>query len=87
MFQRFGTAPVGSGNGIEHKLSICVPDSVSVLVQLVNPALLEAPFSVFLDGTDRAKNMEVRVWYAAVLPVWLVYSEVNHHATAHKVLQ
>ena len=32
-------------------------------------------------------TMEVRVWYAAVLPVWLVYSEVNHHATAHKVLQ
>ena len=31
--------------------------------------------------------MEVWVWYAAVLPVWLVYGEVNHHATAHKVLQ
>ena len=31
--------------------------------------------------------MKMRVWYAAVLPVWLVYGEVNHHATAHKVLQ
>ena len=30
---------------------------------------------------------QVWVWYAAVLPVWLVYGEVNHHATAHKVLQ
>ena len=29
----------------------------------------------------------MRVWYAALLTVWLVYSEVNHHATAHKVLQ
>ena len=31
--------------------------------------------------------MEVRVGYASVLPVWLVYGEVNHHAPAHKVLQ
>jgi hypothetical protein len=31
--------------------------------------------------------MKMRVWYAAVLPVWLVYGEVNHHAPAHKVLQ
>ena len=38
-----------------------------------------------LNGADRAKHMEVRVWYAAVLPVWLVYGEVNHHAPAHKV--
>ena len=40
MFQRFGTAPVGSGNGVEHKLSVCVPDTVAVLVQLIHPALL-----------------------------------------------
>lgn len=31
--------------------------------------------------------MEVQVWYAAVLAAWLVYSEVNHHAPAHKILQ
>ena len=31
--------------------------------------------------------MKMWVWYAAVLPVWLVYGEVNHHAPAHKVLQ
>ena len=87
MFQRFGTAPVSSGNGIKHKVSICVPDTVAVLVQLVNSVLLTAPFAVLLDGADGAKHMEVWVWYAAVLPVWLVYGEVNHHATAHKVLQ
>ena len=40
VFQRFGTAPVGSGNGVEHKLSVCVPDTVAVLVQLIHPALL-----------------------------------------------
>ena len=40
MFQRFGTAPVGSGNGVENKLSVCVPDTVAVLVQFVHPALL-----------------------------------------------
>ena len=40
MFQRFGTAPVGSGNGVEHKLSVCVSDTVAVLVQLIHPALL-----------------------------------------------
>ena len=45
------------------------------------------PFTVLLDGADGTKHMEVWVWYAAVLPVWLVYGEVNHHATAHKVLQ
>ena len=37
-------------------------------------------------GTPWTKHMEVWVWYAAVLPVWLVYGEVNHHATAHKDL-
>ena len=31
--------------------------------------------------------MKMGIGYAAVLSVWLVYSEVNHHATAHKVLQ
>lgn len=40
-----------------------------------------------LDGTDGAKHMKMGIGYAAVLSVWLVYSEVNHHATAHKVLQ
>jgi len=40
IFQRFGNAPVGSGNGVEHKLSVCVPDTVAVLVQLIHPALL-----------------------------------------------
>ena len=40
MFQRFGTAPVGSGNGVEHKLSVCVSNTVAVLVQLIHPALL-----------------------------------------------
>ena len=71
-------APVGSGNGIENILAVLVSDTISVLVQLVNSVLLEAPFSVFLDGTDRAKNMEVWVWYAAVLPVWLVYLSLIH---------
>ena len=87
MFQRFGTAPVGSGNGVEHKLSVCVSDTVAVLVQLVNSVLLTAPFAVLLDGTDGAKHMKMWIGYAAVLSVWLVYSEVNHHATAHKLLQ
>ena len=40
MFQRFGTAPVGSGNGVENKLSVLVSDTVAVLVQFVHPALL-----------------------------------------------
>ena len=31
--------------------------------------------------------MKMWIGYAAVLPVWLVYGEVNHHAPAHKVLQ
>ena len=87
VFQRFGTAPVGSGNGVKHKVSICVPDTVAVLVQLVNSVLLTAPFAVLLDGTDGAKHMKMGIGYAAVLSVWLVYSEVNHHATAHKLLQ
>ena len=40
IFQRFGTAPVGSGNGVENKLSVLVSDTVAVLVQLIHPALL-----------------------------------------------
>ena len=40
MFQRFGTAPVGSGNGIENILAVLVSDTISVLVQLIHPALL-----------------------------------------------
>ena len=36
----FRDCPVGSGNGVEHKLSVCVPDTVAVLVQLIHPALL-----------------------------------------------
>ena len=40
VFQRFGTAPVGSGNGIEHILTVCVSNTVAVLVQLIHPALL-----------------------------------------------
>ena len=40
MFQRFGTAPVGSGNGVENKLAVLVSDTVAVLVQLIHPALL-----------------------------------------------
>ena len=42
--------------------------------------------NALLNGTDRAKNMEVWVWYASVLSVRLVYGEVNHHAPAHKLL-
>lgn len=83
----FRDCPVGSGNGVKHKVSICVPDTVAVLVQLVNSVLLTAPFAVLLDGTDGAKHMKMGIGYAAVLSVWLVYSEVNHHATAHKLLQ
>ena len=40
MFQRFGTAPVGSGNGIENILAVLVSDTISVLVQLVHSSLL-----------------------------------------------
>ena len=61
MFQRFGTAPVGRGNGVENKLAVLVPDTVAVLVQLVNSVLLTAPFAVLLDGTDGAKHMKMGI--------------------------
>ena len=87
VFQRFRTAPVGSGNGVEKINSpfwsrIRLPSSSSSL-----PRRCFSPICRPVMGRIGAKHMEVWVWYAAVLPVWLVYIRVSHHAPAHKVLQ
>ena len=71
----------------EETEKIEVPVIPTPKIEMEQPKTEPQVTTVLLDGADGTKHMEVWVWYAAVLPVWLVYGEVNHHATAHKVLQ
>ena len=61
-------------------------DAVPILVQTVAAALLAPPFAVWLNGSDRAEDMKVRVRNTAVLFVRLVDGKVGNHAPAHKLL-
>ena len=87
VFQRFGTAPVGSGNSVKEELAVLVSDTVSVLVQPVHSVLLKAPCPVRVHGAHGAEEMKVRVGYPSVLGLFLMECHINGHAPAHKVVQ
>ena len=85
--QRGGVAPVGGGNSVKEGLAVLARDTVAALVQTVDAPLFLPPFAAFVQRTDRAEDMKVRVGYAAFLPVGLVDGEVADHAPADKPLR
>ena len=86
-FQRLRLAPIGGWHSVEHIVSCFAPDALPMLVQHIFPPLLIAPSAVWLDGTDGTHDVKVWIGNAAVLLVWLMHSEVHHHAAAHKIVQ
>ena len=85
MFQRFGTAPVGSGNGIEHILTVCVSNTVALLVQHIFSPLFYAPCAVLLHWSNRAEKVKMGIGCAAVLTLLFVKGHINGHAPADKL--
>lgn len=87
MLQGGGASPIGSRNSVEYIVSCFVPDALPMLVKQIFPPLLVAPFPVRQKGTNEAHDMKMGIGNTAFLLVGLVYGEVHHHTTAHKVFQ
>ena len=87
VFQGFGAAPVGGGDGIEHIVPGSIRDAVAAFIQHIFTPLLVAPLAVWLNGTDGTHHMEVGIGNAAIFLVRRMDGIVHDHAPAHKLLQ
>ena len=77
MFQRFGTAPVGSGNGIEHILTVCVSNTVASSSSTYSRRCFYAPCAVLLHWSNRAEKVKMGIGCAAVLTLLFVKGHIN----------
>ena len=84
--QGISRTPICSRDSIEHIIAFAVGNTVAGFIKHIFSFLLQSPFAVLLDGTNRAHEVEVGIIDAAFFFLRFVNGEIHHHATADKML-
>ena len=85
MLQRFRLMPVCDVDGIEHIISLFIPDSLTVFIQGIFPALFVAPGAVRVEGPHGGHHMKGGI-LDAVLLVRFMHGKISNHPFAHEML-